>query len=202
MGLLDIFNRTKFQKKVVEPSSISIQKEMSDPEDTGVVRGYDRFPSTTTFAVRRYVQLSWEELRRIYIQSSAVRPAVDSIVRQVSLTPWVVVGEDEKKRDEVERFFNNPNRNKERFSELLAKVLKDILIYDAGAIEKVKSLDGKLREIYARDGSTIKPISDEYGLLRGYEQEVYIQAARRKVIFEPDELIYLSLYPSSEGPWG
>ena len=153
--------------------------------------------------VRKRSVLTYDQLRRIYIQSSVVRPCVDSIVRSVTTCPWQISPVRKEEYDpshieEVEAFFLNPNRNKENLQQILSKVLSDILVIDAGVIEKVKNPLGKLMEIYARDGATFVPDVDDHGVVLGYKQ----RAKTETVSFSNDEIIYFMLYPRSESAFG
>ncbi|GAH66359.1 unnamed protein product, partial [marine sediment metagenome] len=148
-------------------------------------------------------RLDYNTINKCYKQSSAVRPAVDGIVREVTTLPITVEGFPGQKFDEghktaVEDLLHDPNRNKETFRDILAKALTDVLIYDAGAIEKVKSPSGKLVELMARDGSTFIPVGDEHGVLQSYRQII----SGEKADFEKDELIYMMLYPRAGSMWG
>jgi len=201
------------QRKELETRIQKLEKSidaLSRERQKGVLSGLERKAEVGPFAERKEALLSYEELRRIYLQSATVRPAIDSIVRQVTLTPWKIklkegVEETDETKDElrkVEEFFEVPNRNREPLSRIFSKVLTDILVYDAGVIEKVKTVKGRLVEIFARDGSTVFPITDEHGILKGYEQRIRINGVEKKVKFAPDELVYLVLYPQSRSAYG
>jgi len=150
-------------------------------------------------------RLSNNQLRRIYRQSSSVRPCVDSIVRDITTLPWDVVPVDEmnyeqKHIDEVLQLLLNPNVNNENLQQILVKILTDVMVLDAGALEKVWNLaKTRVLELFARDGASIVPKVDEYGVLHGYGQTINGAKAAE---FEPDELIYLMLYPNSVSPYG
>lgn len=167
-------------------------------------KGYTSYLSPFLPVNYRPTRLSYSQLFKIYSRSSAVRASVDAITRQVTSIPFDFVPKpgcnvSQKRLDEVTEFFEDPNSNNETFRQLLTKVLTDVLVYDAGVIEKVLGPTGKLLEIYARDGSTFRPVVDEHGVLLKYKQEV---AGKDPVEFNRDEIIYLMLYPSTNTCYG
>jgi len=194
------------------------RKGGSPPEEGGSVvrkgaKAYD--PAFETWhlgnpagtSLERYGRLSYRELEEIYFQSSIIRGIIDGITRVISSLEWKIVptrgedGVDARILRAVEGFFMNPNGNDESFSTLVRKVVRDLLIYDAGVIEKVKGAGGDLLEIYARDGSTFEVRIDAHGLVTGYIQRVF-SPAERTASFAPDEIVYLSLYPRTSSPYG
>ncbi len=199
--LPDVFNKGKVV--VLEEKLQELSKTVESQK--GYMKGYATdYPLLPGITVSRPgARLSYATLNRIYRQSSAVRPAIDGIVREITTLPFSVEGYLGQKFNEghkkaVEDLLHDPNRNKETFRDILAKALTDVLIYDAGAIELVKSASGKLVELMARDGSTFAPIGDEHGVLQRYEQAV----AGKKEEFEKDEIIYMLLYPRAGSLWG
>jgi len=199
--LPDVFNKTKvvLLEKKVQGLAKAVESQR------GYMKGYATdYPILPGLATSRpSARLDYNTLNRIYRQSSAVRPAVDGTVREITTLPFTIEGFPGQKFDEghkkaVEDLLHDPNRNKETFRDILAKALTDVLIYDAGAIEKVKSPSGKLVELMARDGSTFTPVGDAHGVLERYEQVV----AGEKAKFEKDEIIYMLLYPRAGSLWG
>jgi len=196
MKLPDIFN-----KRAVKELKEEVQRLKEPKGFESYARGYEKVAT-------RPSRLTWTELWDCYIRSSAVRAAVDYNVRSVTshdyeFLPKPGMTTSDKRIREVVEFFNNPNANDETFRQLLAKVLTDVLVYDAGVIEKVYSAANKkkLLEIYARDGSTFRPIIDQekHGVLIGYQQYWGVDKA---VEFDKDEIIYLMMYPNTKSPYG
>lgn len=201
LSLPDIFNTKRV--KALEGQVQALTKAVGSQKGRmkGYATEYSQFPGIST--LRPDSRLAYSTLNKCYKQSSAVRPAVDGIVREITTLPFTVDGYPGKKFDEghkkeVEALLNDPNRNKETFREILAKALTDMLIYDAGAIEKVKSPSGKLVELMARAGDTMTPVGDEHGVLEKYVQNVN----GKKQDLEKDELIYMMLYPRAGSLWG
>jgi len=174
-------------------------------EDIKNVKGYESFAISTlgSMGYVRRGRLSYAKLRQIYDQTSAVRAAVDSIVREVVTLPWEVVPRTPNFNPShayaIEEFLLNPNVNDEAFGQLLSKVLTDLLVYDVGVIEKVRNLRGGLVELFARDASTFTVLVDNHGVITGYRQDV---SGKETVEFDPDDVIYLVLHPNTDTPYG
>ena len=146
--------------------------------------------------------LSYAELREVYLQSSSVRPCVDEITRTISSLPWCVKtkpGGDIVHAHRVREFLMDPNSNKENIRTILTKILTDALVIDMGIIEKVYSRNKKnLLEIYARDGATFTPMYDKHGVLHSYRQRV-----KGNVIdFAKNENVLFQLYPRTWNFYG
>jgi len=154
-------------------------------------------------------------LRRMYERNVVVRAAVDTIINEVVSANYEIVPidpeekldgakkEDQNKRKkQIEDFFNHPNENSESFRVVLEKMMWDLLVFDAGVLEKVKSVGGdKLAEIYAVPGDTIRIKVDEHGKILGYWQVIDNKSIKPR-FFDKDELIYILMNPRSHTPYG
>lgn len=205
------------RQQVIERNGPSLSADIDDDMASDVTsiaipkrhRSYIRGRDTTygEYGISEYQTrigtLSYELLRDIYVKSSYVRPCVDAIVRSISSCPWVVrpfPGGDKSHAAKVREFLMDPNSNEESFRAILAKVLTDVMVIDEGIIEKVKSLDGTLLELFARDGATFSRIKDEYGVLHGYVQQLAQDAD--VIEFSIDEIIYLEMFPTTWNSFG
>lgn len=153
-------------------------------------------------------------LRKMYERNVIVRAAVDTIINEVCAANWDIkvlttdeTLSEEKQKDqerrikEIKNFFRHPNENRESFRIFLEKVMWDLLIYDAGCIEKVKTKSGKLKEMYSIAGDTVRVKIDKYGKILGYYQ--VIEGSKEDPIFFPNEqLIYIVMNPRSHTPYG
>jgi len=180
-------------------------EEVTTPDNNHqepVPKGFESFdwsqqrPSTV-----RAQRLSFAQLRAVWEESSTVRSCVDSIVQEITTLPYRVrplPGGSMKHAMEVESFLEDPNSNAETFPQLLSKVLRDLLVIGCGVIEKVKSLDGTLLELFARDGATFTVKMDEHGVLQGYQQHFL----GKTVDFAKDEIIYMVFCPTTYSRYG
>jgi len=168
---------------------------------------------STEFLPRSRSRFDHSTLRAIYQQAAAVRTAVDAIIREITTMPWAIVPKERDPR-KVKNitwarcittldFIENPNQNPETFQQLLSKFLTDLLVLDAGAIELVRAVLGrKLVELFTRDGSTFMPKVDQYGVLLGYQQYISRSGKDLRINFEPDELMYVTMYPQTYSVYG
>ncbi len=120
-------------------------------------------------------RINFHLLRHLYANSSAVRPAVDGITRQVSHLSWDIFHKDMKfhppqESTRIREFFESPNSDNEDLTTVISKYIHDMLVIGKGAIEKVRNINGKIVELVARDASIIRPQIDKWGNTVGYEE--------------------------------
>ncbi len=118
-------------------------------------------------------RLSYKTLRTLYEVSSAIRPAVDSIAREVSTLPWKIIHKDYKYHDssefkEVAEFLRHPNLDDEKLHSIIHKFIHDNLVVGKGVIEKVRNPLGQLKELVARDATLYAPVVNDYGFIVEY----------------------------------
>lgn len=176
----------------------------------------------TTFEGRgqpRQGFLSPEVMRMVYLRSEVVRACVDTLIELVCGCDWDIrpIDEDRSKwmrdrkpdqyRDQkkritwLEKFFKKPaaHESLDSFHRLL---LRDLLIYDAGAYEIVTaSVNGRLLplELGSTAGDTIEIDCDESGIPLAYWQSYNV---KNNIDFTVEELAYIKLNPVSWSPYG
>lgn len=82
---------------------------------------------------------------------------------------------------------------------LLDRIMEDLLVLDAGVIEKVYSLDGKqIVGLNSVDGSTIRPLYNEFGELG--DPIAYYQFIDGKKVaeFRREDLVYIMANPQND----
>jgi HK97 family phage portal protein len=112
-------------------------------------------------------------LRDLYSRSSAIRPAVDSISREISTLPWTIINKDYKYHNPKELkpisyFLSHPNLDNETFSSLIARYINDLLVVGKGTIEKTRNVFGELKELMPRDATLYTPQINQYGFIVNY----------------------------------
>lgn len=117
--------------------------------------------------------LSYRLLRYLYQTSSAIRPAVDSICRDISTKPWSLLHYDLKYHPysevaDIYEFFKHPNMDGEKFHTVIYKYVHDLLVVGKGVIEKVRNPLGKLMELVPRDATLYTPHVNSYGFVIDY----------------------------------
>lgn len=169
--------------------------------------------------------LSFYQMNMMYVSNVWVRAIVDKTVERVTdIAPLVkplrkYQGTDydesstklpddvKKSMDIINEIIVNPNSNNESFTSIRKKVSRDLLKYDAGAIEIIKGADLKnnkrLIEIYAVGGNSIKLNQNKKGLL--VDNDSYIQVDKNlKVVtsWSKDKIMYFILNPQADRVYG
>lgn len=146
-------------------------------------------------------------LRQIARADALARICVNVIKKSVSQCEWEVVAKKKAPKrteeyqaevDNIYDLFEFMNANGENMRILLDRVLEDLLILDAGAIEKVRSLDGsKLVALNSVDGATIRPVYNEYGELG---DPAYFQVVNGKITaeFGQNDIVYMMANPQND----
>lgn len=83
----------------------------------------------------------------------------------------------------VRRFFENPNVNKENFSQQLKKFVRDLLEVNTGVWVKTFSKDQCMRELFVYDGGTFTMNPDMHGTL--YGKAALVLPDQRKSFMNP-----------------
>ena len=167
--------------------------------------------------VKRSGELSYSQMYEFYRKNEWVRSCVDLIVGTCSKTKVKVVPvnadeeitpETQKHIEEVEALIHNPNKRDESFEMLRRKILKDILIYDAGALEIVYQGE-KPAELCDLPGDRMRISVDENGY---YNEEAFYLIPKLKpgetwkkdnaVPFSQEEVIYFMQNPRAGGVYG
>ena len=188
----------------------------SSPQYTEVQRERKGHAAFTTYAEGaipiRYAEgeriLTNAELWLAYRQCPDVRSCVDAIVRKVSTWDWAVVPtldpsdpryeRAEQVAADATRFFAAPNMDLETWQVVSGKLCRDLLLFDALAGEHVLDARGHLQELVALRGGDITPQVDTRQRLLQYRQD----SPAGPVWFEPEQLLYLNLYPNTTSPGG
>jgi HK97 family phage portal protein len=116
-------------------------------------------------------RISFDVLRRAASAVHIVRICINVLKSKVTKTKWAIVPVDstvnnnskDPRIEQLTNFFRQPNRNSETFRTFLDKILEDLLVLDAVAIEKTRYPDGELAELHVVDAATIRPVYDEFG---------------------------------------
>lgn len=210
------FTKSFFTKSVNKSSTID-----SDELEYGVV-GVDGKSYAEKISVKG---LTFEQMKLMYIGNVWVRSIVDKIVERVAeIVPVVkpirqradeskeqslgkLPDETLKNMDKVTKFLNIPNSNMETLTDIRKKLTRDLLIYDAGALEILRGADlkevEKMIEIYNVPGNTVKINADKRGILSDESAYVQVDKYLRKVTeWKKQQIIYMKLNPQSDRLYG
>jgi hypothetical protein len=135
-------------------------------------------------------------------------------------TPIEIVDYDDEKPaadghiEEVKEFFTSRSWS-ESWKETMRRFLPDLLLYDCGVVIKsfpITTYDEQLQfsgvegipplEITARDGRSFLKETDVYGRVLRYYQYSWISPSATPVAFHKDEVVYMSMNPTSASAYG
>jgi HK97 family phage portal protein len=148
MGLIDaITNAFRTSPKNV-PSESSAAIAVND----GYLRAQSKVGKTNTGLYRGLAE-----------HSEWVRAAINVRKTQVSQSEWDIVKFDPTGPDpdpvivnELRDLFNNPNPKADSFRSFVEPIIEDVLVLDAGCVEKERRLNDRLVHLWPVDGATIK----------------------------------------------
>ena len=166
--------------------------------------------------------LTFSQMEQMYIANVWVRAIIDKITNRTSEIPPLVKSIKTadvksgklpdttiKQMEILTRVISDPNESDESFYDIRKKLVRDVLKYDAGAIEivgevKTGSKAGKSVEIYSVPGNTVKINVDEKGKFK-LEDKAYIQVDRnRKEVtsWNRNKMVYIMMNPQSDRVYG
>jgi len=153
---------------------VKFQDELIQKSEVSRARGFaferrQRLPYLIQKGLAKPGTISYDILRRASISVHVARICVNVLKEKITKTDWTIKPidplqkTDEGKIKRVEALFKKPNNNSETFRSLLDKILEDLLVLDAVAIEKTRFDNGELAELHHVDAATIRPVYDEHG---------------------------------------
>lgn len=138
-----------------------------------------------------------------------VRLAINYRRQQISKAQWKLVRIDDPKATpddavvkRVRELFRFVNPKRESFKTLLDMVIDDILVLDAGCIEKEKNFGGQIVAMYGVDGSTIIPDPGWDGSDPNATRYYQIINGREVAQLRNDQLVYMMGVPTTYSPIG
>ena len=94
--------------------------------------------------------------------SELVRGAIDIRRGQVAVAEWDILPTDPEKpyseplKQQIKQLFDTPNPTRNSFRSFTEPVVEDVLVLDAGSIEKVRNLRGQIVQLWYVDGGEIR----------------------------------------------
>ena len=141
------------------------------------------------------------------IHSEWVRGAVNIRRSQISSAEWDIVPFEKEKpvsvrlQRKLRDLLLEPNPANDSFRAFIEPIIEDIIVLDAGVVEKVRSLDGVVRELWPVDGATIKVNA----LWDGSEQEpryFWYPDYKERAQFLNRDMVYMMANRRSNSPVG
>lgn len=211
MTILDsIADKLGFQRKIqelqpIKNSALPPQFEKSEKESLAV----DPYTNTLSALVnqpglRRGSNITLQTLRRMSRANWVDRACINTLRDEITGIPWDIVPVDPKKpysetfQKYLIKLLKKPNSNNENWRTFIDKVLEDILAVDSGVIEKTRDNKGRIIELFAVDGTSIKPLYDKYGIVGDIAYQQFIPNKKEAVAeWNNDDMIYLMWNPQS-----
>jgi HK97 family phage portal protein len=163
----------------------------------GVSLTPEKIVLTDSQAYDMYVANDWINavVGRIAEDCAKIKPIITLIDKTKKLKP--------KHKRFIEHWNNmmlRPNLNKESFSALREKFIRDGLIYGRATMEKTFNKFGFLKELYTIKSSTIELKTDKHGVIqkRGFVQK----KEGKEITFSNNEIIFTVFKPSTECIYG
>jgi len=234
-------------RKIADPilDKAGYARKSEAPRDARMGFPPEKFPPvakkavTTRYAYETgYGQPRYEALTGLSFNVNVMRrlesthwptQCINHLINDLNATPWKVEPIDpndykEEHLKAIASFFFNPNRNRESWQSIAAKVARDILSLDAGVLVHIYGLRSEgtpspMVEIMAKDGGRFYKEIDKYGYLGiekatsfvlnevqqsqlmnvGYWQHSYQGAP---IPFEPAEVTYMMAHPRTNECYG
>lgn len=171
--------------------------------------GKNDVPEKSTFN-----SLTFPVMKQMYKVNVWIRSCVDRIVtRSVDVKPLVktfnrdgtkkITDEQKIRIDEIHSKLLVPNSNKQSFDHIRRQVFKDVLVWDAAALEFVKD-KSEITDFYAVSGDTIRKNVNMKGEFKNFKESYLQKDINNKTIakLSIDELAYFMLNPSSGSVYG
>lgn len=138
---------------------------------------------------------------------AVVRVCINVIKKSISQSKWHIAvhknapkGKNGYKKEQqaIIELLEFTDMNGENMRIMLDRVMEDLLVLDAGVIEKVYSLDGtKILGLNAVDGATVRPVFNEWGELGTPAYKQFIQS-KEVATFTKEELVYMMANPQND----
>ncbi len=209
------FTKNQFEKAVAEEVNKQTRGAKSLIEDTDAVATMGG-----TYKERQLI-VSFDDMWQMYLRNDWVRACVDKITKSATnsnlfVEPIKKEGEEQPSddakahADEINKLLEDPNTGLESWKDIRREYLRDVLIYDSGAIEIVfdEGNDQKPAELYSLPGQKIRLNVDDRGNFRSeeeafYEVGGYVNGKKVDDIpFARRELVYMVANPKSGSMYG
>jgi hypothetical protein len=152
------------------------------------------------------VSLSTDATQRILSETSTSSHVAAAAQARQSLTPEI---------QRIKDFWLMPDRvNGLNTSAWVSVLLEEVLVLDAPAIYPQMNVAGGMHSLIVLDGSTIKPLLDEYGnrpqppypafqqILYGFPRGEFTASTDPNGQFTVDDLVYSPKWPRTTSPYG
>lgn len=179
------------------------------PSGKPASRSFD-FPANINLSAKtdQFRNATYRVLRWFADNLLVARAAINVRRKEIVGLNWEITDKDEKRpasdavKARVKEFWESPDR-RDDFGQWLNKLLEDIFVVDAPAIEVRRNLKGEFYGLDILDGTTIKILLDNSGRIP-LDGPAYQQIIKGQAVcdFSVEELIYNPYNNSSPSPYG
>lgn len=172
MALTDLLLKPFGYTRAVKPADVVEKSHSTDRE--GIAQNplaSVYLAMNNQYGLRKPSKITFQTLRRMAAANWVDRTCIFTLRDEITGIPWDIVPNNPKEKYDTkfQQYIKNlllrPNRNNENWRTLIDKIVEDILVVDAGCIEKVRNKHGIITELWHLDGATIKPCYDEHGVI-------------------------------------
>ena len=139
---------------------------------------------------------------KIVRRSTSIKPMIKPILRKSGDKP---TDEQKERMESIGNLIAVPNSQQQSLNHILTQIYTDVLIWDASAMELVKSRKGKgVSDIYAVSGDTVRLNVDRRGVFKD-TKKAYLQkdsGGKTVASFALDEMGYFMQYPRAKRIYG
>jgi len=141
--------------------------------------------------------------------SEWIRAAIDLRRKQVSSAEWDIVAFDpdvkvdnRRLQRRIKELFDRPNPALDSFRSFIEPVVEDLLVLDAGVIEKVRNLKNEPRQLWTVDGAQVRVSATWDGSDPNEARYFWYPDGFERARWTNDEIVYVMENPRSYLPVG
>lgn len=140
--------------------------------------------------------------------SEWIRAAINIRKTQVSSAEWDIIAYDPEKpysealKSRIKQRFDTPNAAADSFRSFVEPVIEDVLVLDAGVVEKVPTLRGEVGELWGVDGGKIRVSSLWDGSAPAEPRYFWYPDGFLREQFTNDQMLYIMANPATYRPVG
>lgn len=229
MGILDKYFERQINKQVptivrkatkevvthVDNSLFKAQQGALDALPQTGLKRYEFYPNQVNGNMQSRkkagANISFETMRRFSVNHEVTRACINLRKRQIAGLEWDIVAteKDQTKVDKsatlsIKEFIKNLGGRGNGYRVFMDKFIEDLLVLDAVAEEKQKTVGNKLLTLLPIDAATIRLRVNESGATPEPPEAAYVQVIRgqRTAELTTDEMIYLCMNPRNDSPYG
>ncbi len=140
--------------------------------------------------------------------SEWVRGAIQIRKTQISSAEWDIVPYDQRKpwskrqAERIKMLFQTPNPANDSYRTFIEPIIEDLLTLDAGCVEKVRSLDNSLVELWPVNAEWVRVNALWEGDPNAARYYWYPDGYQEKARWRNNDFIYMMANPRSDSPVG